>query len=167
MKTVKDCTDKSCVFCVLIRSGIQFKTVCCLFECKKLDRDSVYFFSRGMIMELKKCEVCGKSFEFDHTRRKYCSKECFKKGICAMKKEWRKEHLPYQPKVIYCQICGKPVEAELGAVSISRPKMHEICIINDIVDTIKQGKKLSGTQINRKARLGLTKDEIMEYVNAN
>lgn len=124
-------------------------------------------FQGEMIMELKKCEVCGKSFEFDHTRRKYCSKECFKKGICAMKKEWRKEHLPYQPKVIYCQICGKPVEAELGAVSISRPKMHEICIINDIVDTIKQGKKLSGTQINRKARLGLTKDEIMEYVNAN
>ena len=111
---------------------------------------------------MKTCKMCGRQFEEDGTSRKYCCKECSRKAANAQKIEWNTANRTYTRAVAYCRICGKPVEP-LGHI---RPRIHDECMIADILSTVSSGNNLSKTQLSRKYRLGLTNKEIRELLNA-
>lgn len=56
-------------------------------------------------MEMKICAYCGKEFETEEKRRKYCSKECYEK---AHKESFRSARAKEKVgKKIKCVVCGK------------------------------------------------------------
>lgn len=134
---------------------------------------------------IKKCIVCGKEFEpfFSAPHQKTCCEECRKeyyrqksraeyaahKEECLKKsRNWRKKNRTE----VRCIICGRPVyrEYDENGRMKDQTRMHEGCVIDDLIDTIAEGKAFSGLQWSRMHNRGLTradlikdyKDEILE-----
>ena len=62
------------------------------------------------------CDFCGKHFETDNPKKKYCSQECcYKSGIQkAIKRNHDRNVANYKPKLIKCKECGKEFIPEFG-----------------------------------------------------
>lgn len=123
---------------------------------------------------MNKCVICGKMYEPYHCygeRQLTCSQEC--------RKEYARQYAKNNPKQyeykerykqmkrirtnghVICRICGKPIYRtfELGEGS---PWMHEECVFNDCINTLKHGEKLSRKQLLRLDRRGYSITEFRE-----
>lgn len=117
--------------------------------------------------KMKKCVICGKNFEENHTKRIYCSAACAKNAQTQQIRDWGSKNYHYTPRTIICSICGKPVEALEGPCGSRRIRFHTECLEDDIISTITSGKSLSKLQNGRKYRLGITNRDIKEMCDAD
>lgn len=122
----------------------------------------------------KTCIICGKTF-IPHknlkNRQKCCSKECSEKNRYEINKRWNnnpetveKRRAKYKERTkdkTVCKICGKPTEA---VHSSYRQHFHDGCIINEAIEIIKSGNKLTPTQYNRLFLRGYTLKYIAEIM---
>jgi hypothetical protein len=51
-----------------------------------------------------KCETCGKEFESQYQRQKYCSKECYEVAAKKARAKYAKTHTSHE---VICEYCGK------------------------------------------------------------
>lgn len=122
----------------------------------------------------KTCIICGKTF-IPHknliNRQLCCSPECSIKNRYEINKRWNskpetieRRHRKYRERTkdsVVCKICGKPTEA---VCSSHRQHFHDECIINEAIEIIKSGKKLSASQYNRLFLRGYTLKHIAEIM---
>lgn len=122
----------------------------------------------------KICIICGKTF-IPHknlkNRQKCCSPECSIKNRYEINKRWNskpetieRRHRKYRERTkdsVVCKICGEPTEA---VYSSHRQHFHDECIINEAIEIIKSGKKLSASQYNRLFLRGYTLKHIAEIM---
>jgi hypothetical protein len=122
----------------------------------------------------KKCIICGATF-VPHknliNRQLCCSLECSIKNRYEINKRWNnkpenieRRHRIYQERtknLVVCKICGKPTEA---VYSSHRTHYHDECIINEAIEIIKSGNKLTRTQYNRLFLRGYTLKYIAEIM---
>jgi hypothetical protein len=104
-------------------------------------------------------------------RQKCCSKECSIKNRYEINKRWNnktenieRRHRKYRERTkdsVVCKICGKPTEA---VYSSHRTHYHDECIINEAIEIIKSGDKLTITQYNRLFQRGYTLKYITEIM---
>lgn len=98
------------------------------------------------MMNEKNCIVCGKPFIPGRKSQICCSKECGKEqNKRRVMKNWYRNHNK-EPHDNYCKICGKKIE------QAGNRQLHEECVIQDILNTMKAGKKLSPIQAGRIAK---------------
>jgi hypothetical protein len=122
----------------------------------------------------KNCIICGAPF-VPHknlkNRQKCCSPECSIKNRYEINKRWNskpenieRQHRIYQERtknLVVCKICGKPTEAVYPS---HRTHYHDECIINEAIEIIKSGNKLTQTQYNRLFLRGYTLKYITEIM---
>jgi hypothetical protein len=122
----------------------------------------------------KKCIICGKTF-IPHknliNRQLCCSPECSAKNRYEINKRWKnkpenieRRHRIYQERTkdkTVCELCGKPTEA---VYTPHRTHYHDECIINEAIEIIKSGNKLTQTQYNRLFLRGYTLKYIAEIM---
>jgi hypothetical protein len=122
----------------------------------------------------KTCIICGASF-VPHknliNRQLCCSPECSVKNRYEINKRWNsnpetveKRRAKYKERTkdkTVCKICGKPTEA---VYSSHRTHYHDECIINEAIEIIKSGNKLTQTQYNRLFLRGYTLKYIAEIM---
>lgn len=122
----------------------------------------------------KTCIICGATFTPHKNlinRQKCCSPECSVKNRYEINKRWnnkpetiekqrakRKERTKYKT---LCKICGKPTEAVCTA---HKPHYHDECLVNEAIEIIKSGNKLTTTQYNRLFLRGYTLKYIAEII---
>lgn len=112
------------------------------------------------------CPICGKDVARPSGAVKYCSDECRKVGNRMLHEMRAKQaYDSYTPKRVLCKICGKPVLPERGILRrYARKQMHEECVINDVIDTVLKGERISSCQMTRLVTRGLSKDDIIEEI---
>lgn len=133
--------------------------------------------------ETKQCKICGKDFLKTSSRKLTCSKECSKLNM-KLNQQRRQQEIDVELKEVLkvrdrrhrhmhptsrCRICGEVMERDTsGAVLISRPQMHEECVLHDCAATLAKGEKLSKKQFLRLQSRGWTltefREEYTEYV---
>lgn len=127
---------------------------------------------------MKICAVCGKEYEpYRGTYRKQltCSEECRQawRNRYAKKKyvDNRERILAAQREMlrkkknghVICKICGRPIFRD-WSVPANHGHMHDECIYDDIITTIRSGFKVSKLQKARLYSRGYTLGEfISEY----
>lgn len=120
----------------------------------------------------KQCIICGKEFEPRYNlsnRQKCCSRECSKerkkiycKNYSRTEKGLQRHRDRYKEHTknhTLCRICGKPTVAEFTR---NKPHYHEECVVNDCVETLSNGGKLSRAQYQRLYARGYLMREIYE-----
>ena len=125
----------------------------------------------------KICVICGKEYEPHFTKektQKTCSKECRevltnKYNLEYRRRDYvRKRHIAYMRKYNgnpKCVICGKPIERNYSTGHTARTRMHEECVYQDIINTLKSGQKLNTAQYQRISSRGYSvKDFIEEFM---
>lgn len=123
---------------------------------------------------MKTCKICGKPFESKVRNKITCSDECHKANCRLLWKDWyyknhektleyfREKPYQYKPQV-KCKICGNIIEKkEFVGKQRSTIQMHEECVFNDCLNTLKGGNKLSSIQAQRLAARGYTISEFRE-----
>ena len=128
---------------------------------------------------MNKCVICGKEFVPYRTygeRQKTCSVECRKVYVRRYQREisrtdeYKKHSADLLRKrrngSVICRICGKPIYRTFFPGEGS-PWMHYECVINDCINTVKEGKPLTHKQLLRLDSRGYSKTEFMEeYADA-
>lgn len=110
--------------------------------------------------DTKICSECGKEFTPRQGKQLTCSREC---SVIRNRNRVRDNYKKYghktEPK--RCTICGEIID--FTKCDLKRyATMHEECVIKDLMDTVKTGKKLSETQYSRMSARGIsTKDLIL------
>lgn len=116
------------------------------------------------------CKICGALF-VPHknliNRQLCCSSECSIKNRYEINKRWNsnpetieRRHRIYRERTKHktlCKICGKPTVAE---DTTHKPQYHTECVVNEAVEIIKAGQKLTETQYNRLYSRGYTMRDI-------
>jgi hypothetical protein len=117
----------------------------------------------------KNCKICKKEFETNNRRKVCCCSKCADINKRIITKQWNELHgTDYQRKkrngCSLCRICGEPMHRDVHKRSTAT--MHDECVYSDCMKVLKEGKKLSNTQIQRLYTRGYTlKEFIEEYVN--
>lgn len=107
----------------------------------------------------KICIICGKEF-VPHEKlsgiQKCCSKECSKENgrrsckkymnMPENKKKYRELYQKRTKNNTLCRICGKPTVA---TNTTHKPFYHEECLVDEAIEIIKAGRKLTNLQYNR------------------
>lgn len=133
--------------------------------------------------EIKQCKICGKDFLKTSSMKLTCSPECsrlnmklnqqkrqqeiygeLKEALRAKDRRYRHMHSTSK-----CRICGEIMQRDTsGDILLSRPQMHEECILHDCAITLSKGEKLSKKQFLRLQSRGWTltefREEYTEYV---
>lgn len=112
------------------------------------------------------CPICGKDVERSSGAVKYCSERCRNEGN-QMNYELRHKKTieAYVPKAVYCKLCGKPVAPDRGrSKRYARKQMHEECVINDVINTVLNGERISSCQMTRLVTRGLCMEDIREEI---
>lgn len=113
--------------------------------------------------QLIQCLECGKIFDRGfRTRQKFCCKKCrleYNKHDEEYKERARiKRHARWRKrKTLYCLLCGQPIDRAENGTGSSR--MHDQCIIDDALSTLRAGNTLSSTQVSRIHAYGHTVTE--------
>lgn len=123
----------------------------------------------------KKCIICGAEFEPRynlHKTQKCCSRECGKEhtrrqnvgynrraDVIQKNKERRRRLTINDTK---CRLCGEPTTP--SAATGYKPHYHEECIIEDCLDALRQGRRLTSAQYQRAIQRGLTLKELHEIL---
>ena len=103
----------------------------------------------------KYCVVCGREFE-GHANRKFCGDECRRKAVNArMNKRYHDMRKQQPERICICEICGKPIVDPRG-----NQKIHDLCMIEDVMRTLRSGKKVQPAQRNRLQKKGIPISEI-------
>lgn len=110
------------------------------------------------------CPICGKITEQVNYRYKYCSAECRKTGAKEIISRCHKAKYQYQPRPVFCKICGKPTESYVRDGRHCRRRMHEECILSDVIRTVSEHKRLTSCQKSRIEYLGYTVSDIHEEI---
>ncbi len=113
---------------------------------------------------MKRCRQCGAEFQEDGTSRKYCCKECAVKAAKNSRIEWNNHNRVYQRAVIKCPLCGREVAPVRIGDTVYQQKIHDDCVVSDIINTVKSGNKLTKLQESRKRRISLTNKQIKELI---
>ena len=110
--------------------------------------------------EMRTCSVCGRLFDPIRYNQLTCSEECSRKRNCErVKQNYKKNKDRTITRV--CTICGKPIDYDKER-SGRYAKMHEECVMKDLLDTVRSGNRLTDRQYNRMiARALTTKDLIL------
>lgn len=117
----------------------------------------------------KNCKICKKEFETNNRRKVCCCSKCADINKRIITKQWNElRGTDYQRKkrngCSLCRICGEPMHRDVHKRSTAT--MHDECVYSDCMKVLKEGKKLSNTQIQRLYARGYTlKEFIEEYVN--
>lgn len=121
------------------------------------------------------CTICGKEYEPYYAygeRQKTCSPECRairnqqyheqnKERHRALSKiRYQKKRLEQNGHVL-CRICGKPIYRTF-TIGEGQPWMHYECVLDDCINTLRSGGKLSHKQLLRLEARGFTKREFIE-----
>lgn len=122
----------------------------------------------------KTCVICNKQFtpsKYTPNRQICCSKEC-SKSLNHMRRTQnyannkdrfamlRRQKQKIEGK-IKCKLCGKPT----WQVDTNYTRhFHEECVVNDAIDTITAGGKLTADQRNRLYSFGYAASDIKELV---
>jgi hypothetical protein len=122
----------------------------------------------------KTCIICGALFTPHKNlinRQLCCSLECSIKNRYEINKRWNskpetieRRHRKYRERTkdsVVCKICGKPTEA---VYTSHRTHYHDECIINEAIEIIKLGNKLTPAQYNRLFLRGYTLKYIAEIM---
>ena len=121
------------------------------------------------------CVICGREFEPYRGRpsQKTCCKECrdvyvkrwTKKYLDDHTEQRKKQQLNYRRRTqngrVICRICGKPIMRRY-VFGEGKAWMHEECVFNDCINTLKSGGKLSHKQLLRLDARGYSKAEFCE-----
>lgn len=144
------------------------------------NQTAVQVARRGLIKDpkIESCIVCGRDFLKTSSQKKTCSPACShvnaminlekrkqkdpegaKEKAREYSRKWRKEH----PQA-FCKICGGAIWR--GDSGRSRTQMHEKCVYDDCLKTLRSGKELSKMQYLRLQARGWTLKEFKEeYLN--
>lgn len=127
---------------------------------------------------MKNCIICGKEFEPYYALRNKqvtCgSKKCvtqrniqYTKSYYAIEENNKRRKLHQRRHgTAYCRICGKKIERNHDLnFRVSNSTMHDECVINDVLETLKKGEKLSSAQVQRIYQRGYTIKELREGLN--
>lgn len=112
------------------------------------------------------CPVCGKDVERTSGAVKYCSEKCRNEGN-QMQYELRKKlkSESYIPSQVMCKICGKPVLPERGTLRrYARKQIHEECVVNDVINTVLNGERISSCQRTRLLSRGIDIEDVYEEI---
>lgn len=127
--------------------------------------------------ETRQCKICGKDFLKTSSMKQTCSPECshqnklnnqirrqrevygaLKEVIRAKDRRYRHMHSTSK-----CRICGEVMQRDTsGDILLSRPQMHEECVLHDCAVTLAKGEKLSNKQFLRLQSRGWTLTEFRE-----
>ena len=121
------------------------------------------------------CVICGSEFEPYRGRpsQKTCGKECRQVYFSRWTKKYVEDHteqrkrqqLNYRRKHnngrVICRICGKPIIRQY-VFGEGQAQMHEQCVIDDCISTLRSGEKLSHKQLLRLDARGYTLTEFKE-----
>jgi hypothetical protein len=125
----------------------------------------------------KKCIICGAEFEPRynlHKTQKCCSRECGKELRRKNQREFYRNNTEYYKQKSHayrlkkfadstlCRLCGEPTTP--SAATGYKPHYHEECIIEDCLDALRQGRRLTGAQYQRANQRGLTLKELHEIL---
>lgn len=110
------------------------------------------------------CKICGKPFLKTSSMKQTCSKECSYANM-KLKQRERYEADPEGQKrmarersrirrmakpTVRCRICGQLIYRGINTDRVhTKPQMHEECVINDCLDTLRKGEKLTSKQYHR------------------
>lgn len=127
--------------------------------------------------ETRQCKICGKDFLKTSSMKLTCSKECSRLNM-KLNQRRRQQEIDVELKEALrvkdrryrhmhstsrCRICGEVMERDTsGAILLSRPQMHEECILHDCAVTLAKGEKLSNKQFLRLQSRGWTLTEFRE-----
>lgn len=117
--------------------------------------------------EILHCLWCGAEFKRDiRHRQKFCCISCrkqFLKNDEAYQEKARiKRHEVWKyKKKLYCRMCGNVIDRETHDGS---SRMHDQCVINDALDTLRNGEVLSKKQISRIFAYGHNITELTEII---
>lgn len=127
-------------------------------------------------MYIVKCPICGRESEQKQQNYIYCSDECREIGKKNQEKKWRKSRLENareyyrkhrMDREVRCIICGQNVTGYIVHDRLCRPRLHDECIIAEIIITLKKGEKINTTQMSRIATRGITLRSIRKEMKAN
>lgn len=125
----------------------------------------------------KKCIICGAEFEPRynlHKTQKCCSRECGKEHRRKNQREFYRNNAEYYRQHqreqrrrltvndTKCRLCGEPTTP--STTTGYKPHYHEECIIEDCLDALRQGRRLTGAQYQRANQRGLTLKELHEIL---
>ena len=124
----------------------------------------------------KICIVCGKEFEykgFNYSQPGVCSDECRKVRQKQVREDFFRRHpekkAEYRAKAdeykkntfqTRCKICGERIFKEPG--QYRSPNLHDVCVYDDILKTLKRHEKLNKTQYYRLIARGYTLGEFLK-----
>lgn len=110
---------------------------------------------------MNECIICGKLFDPKRYNQITCCQECAKQRNLNRVKDNYRKNVNNANRQKLCTVCGKPID--YAAENKRRyAKMHEDCVLKDLLNTVKSGGKLSDKQYNRMMLRALTtKDLIM------
>lgn len=109
-----------------------------------------------------KCSECGKEFKQNRYNQLTCSPECARLRNCRrVKDNFHRYGRPTGPK--RCTICGKVIDYEKENLR-HYATMHEECLIGDLLDTVRQGHRLTDKQYNRMAARSLTTKDLIQMI---
>ena len=125
----------------------------------------------------KKCIICGAEFEPRynlHKTQKCCSRECGRELRRKNQREFYRNNTEYYKQKSHayrlknftdstlCRLCGEPTTP--SAATGYKPHYHEECIIEDCLDALRQGRRLTSAQYQRANQRGLTLKELHEIL---
>ena len=111
--------------------------------------------------EMRNCSECGRLFDPIRYNQLTCSPECARARNRNRVKENYKKDKDKTKKLKVCTICGKPIDFDKER-NRHYARMHEDCVMKDLLDTVRTGKRLTDKQYNRMmARCINTKDLIL------
>ena len=110
---------------------------------------------------MKKCPECFNMFEERSQSQICCSAECtrlrnYKK---VMNNYISSDRMQLKAKT--CSICGKMINPNIEG---AKARLHEACVMRDLIDTVRSGKKLTGVQYQRLMLKGMRMPDLMEMV---
>ena len=110
--------------------------------------------------EMRKCTECGRMFDPVRYNQLTCSPQCAKLRNCRrVKNNYAAYGKNTEPR--RCTICGEFIDYSKENKR-RYARMHEDCVIKDLLDTVRKGNRLTDLQYNRmKARCLNTKDLIL------
>ena len=113
--------------------------------------------------EMRTCTICGRLFDPIRYNQLTCSPECSRKRNCERVKENYKRDKNKTVVLKVCTICGKPIDYDKER-SRRYAKMHDDCVMKDLLDTVRSGKRLTDKQYNRMIARALTTKDLIEMI---
>lgn len=109
-----------------------------------------------------KCVICGKDFIKNRKNQKTCCAECGRRlNIDRILASYHRKKGQSVRRV--CSICGKPIDYEAEPYG-RRARVHDECVMHDLICTVKAGKKLTAVQYNRMNRRNVSVKDLIEII---